>query len=225
MSATRSNANAACASDQKCLLGLSGNAQIHIVLDLSYRDMGSDLSEGSDAELIRVARSDAAAFGTLYERHVLEVFAWCQRRLEWAASDLTAETFAQAWLSRDRFRDEHGGSAVPWLLGIARNVLRETIRRDRVETRARERLGLPLDLAAEDAYAAIEERLSPRTALAAALDQLPEHEREALELRVMDELPYDEVAERLTLHPAAARLRVSRALRRLALVTTKEDRS
>ena len=185
--------------------------------------MRGDLSEGSDAELIRAARSDAAAFGTLYERHALEVFAWCQRRLEWAASDLTAETFAQAWLSRDRFRDEHGGSAVPWLLGIARNVLRETIRHDRVETRARERLGLPLDLAAEDGYAAIEERLSPRTALAAALDQLPEHEREALELRVMDELPYDEVAERLTLRPAAARLRVSRALRRLALVTTKED--
>ena len=41
----------------------------------------------------------------------------------------------------------------------------------------------------------------------------------------MDELPYDEVAERLTLRPAAARLRVSRALRRLALVTTKDDRS
>ena len=92
-----------------------------------------------------------------------------------------------------------------------------------METRAREHLGLPLDLAADDGYTAIEERLSPRTALAAALDQLPEHEREALELRVMDELPYDEVAERLALRPAAARLRVSRALRRLALVTTKED--
>ena len=185
--------------------------------------MRRDPSYGSDADLIRAARSDAAAFGTLYERHALEVFAWCQRRLEWAASDLTAETFAQAWLSRDRFRDQHGGSAVPWLLGIARNILRETIRHDRVETRAREHLGLPLDLAADEGYAAIEERLSPRTALAAALDQLPEHEREALELRVIDELPYDEVAERLALRPAAARLRVSRALRRLALVTTRED--
>jgi RNA polymerase sigma factor (sigma-70 family) len=124
--------------------------------------------------------------------------------------DVTAETFAQAWLSRDRFRDDHGGSAVPWLLGIARNVLRETIRLDRVETRARERLGLPLDLAAEDGFAAVEERLSPRTALVAALSKLPEHEREALELRVMGDLPYDQVAERLAIRPAAARLRVSR---------------
>ncbi len=187
--------------------------------------MRVDSSDASDAELIRAARSDAAAFGVLYERHVLRVYTWCRRRLEWAASDLTAETFAQAWLSRDRFRDEHGGSAVPWLLGIARNVLRETIRLDRVETRARERLGLPLDLATEEGYAAVEERLSPRSALAAALDRLPEHERDAIQLRVMGELPYDQVAQRLAIQPAAARLRVSRALRRLALVTTREDRS
>ena len=182
-------------------------------------------SDVTDADLIRDAESDTAAFGALYERHALTVYGWCRRRLEWAPSDLTAETFAQAWLSRDRFRDERDGSAVPWLLGIARNVPRETIRHDRVETRARERLGLPLDLAAEDGYTAVEERLSPRAALAAALDGLPEHERDALELRVVGELPYDQVAERLEIRPAAARLRVSRALRRLALATTREERS
>ena len=187
--------------------------------------MRGNSSDRSDAELVRAAGSDAAAFGALYERHALRVYAWCFRRLEWAASDLTAETFAQAWLSRDRFRDERGGSALPWLLGIARNVLRETIRIDRVETRARERLGLPLDLAAEEGYAAVEERLSARAALATALDRLPDHEREALELRVMAELPYDQVAERLAIQPAAARLRVSRALRRLGFVARSEDRS
>ena len=185
--------------------------------------MQVDPNDCSDAELIRAAGADAAAFGVLYERHALRVYTWSRRRLEWAASDLTAETFAQAWLGRDRFRDEHGGSAVPWLLGIARNVLRETIRLDRVETRARERLGLPLDLAADEGYAKVDERLSPRLALAAALDNLPEHERKALELRVVGELPYGEVAEQLAIRPAAARLRVSRALRRLAHVPTRED--
>jgi hypothetical protein len=40
-------------------------------------------------------------------------------------------------------------------------VLRESARRDRVESRARERLGLPVDLAHEDGYVAVEERLSP----------------------------------------------------------------
>ncbi len=181
------------------------------------------LTEGTDAELIHAAASDAGAFGELYRRHVSTVHAWFRRRLGWAASDLTAETFAQAWLSRRRFRDEADGSALPWLLGIARNVARESVRRNEVETRARRRLGLPTDLAREDGYAAVEERLSPRAALARALETLPDHERAALELRVVDELPYAEVAARLGVRPAAARLRVSRALRRLSALLLKEE--
>jgi RNA polymerase sigma-70 factor (ECF subfamily) len=179
----------------------------------------SRVPQRSDAELIRAAASDAGAFGELYRRHVSSVHAWFRRRLEWAASDLTAETFAQAWLSRQSFRDEAHGSALPWLFGIARNVARESARRNEVETRARRRLGLPTDLAAEDGYEAVEERMSPR----AALERRREHARTALELRVVDELPYPDVAARLGVRPAAARLRVSRALRRLSTMPLKED--
>jgi RNA polymerase sigma factor (sigma-70 family) len=188
-----------------------------------YLDGVRQSSERTDAELIREAESDAGAFGELYRRHAAAVYGWFRRRLEWAATDLTAETFAQAWLARGSFRDQAGGSAFPWLFGIARNVARESARRNEVESRARRRLGLPTDLASEDGYAAVEERLSPRAALARALDDLPEHEREALELRVVDELPYKEVADRLGVRPAAARLRVSRALRRLSVLSPKED--
>jgi RNA polymerase sigma factor (sigma-70 family) len=177
----------------------------------------------TDAELIHAAESDAGAFAELYRRHVSTVHGWFRRRLEWAASDLTAEAFAQAWLSRRSFRDEAEGSALPWLFGIARNVARESARRNEVETRARRRLGLPTDLASEGGYAAVEERLSPSVALADALETLPEHEREALELRFVDELPYADVADRLGVRPAAARLRVSRALRRLSALPLKED--
>lgn len=177
--------------------------------------------EGSDAQLL--ASGGAAEFGELYRRHVHVVYGWLRRRIEWAASDLTAETFAQAWLHRDRFRDERNGSALPWLLGIANNLLRTTARRDRIETAAREKLGLPLDLATEDGYERIEERLSPRQVLADAFRHLPAHERRAVRLRVVEELPYHEVADRLAIRPAAARLRVSRALRRLASTVSEED--
>jgi RNA polymerase sigma-70 factor, ECF subfamily len=181
------------------------------------------VTDRTDAELIHAAESDPGAFGELYRRHASTVHGWFRRRLEWAAADLTAEAFAQAWLSRRSFRDEADGSALPWLLGIARNVARESARRNGVETRARRRLGLPTDLAAEDGYAAVEERLSPSLALSDALETLPEHERAALELRVVDELPYTDVADRLGVRPAAARLRVSRALRRLSALPLKED--
>jgi len=115
------------------------------------RELTDSRREGrTDASLVRAAATDPSAFGELYARHVDTVYRWFRRRLDWAASDLTAETFARAWLLRGRFRDERGGSALPWLLGIAANVLADTVRRDRVEARARERLGLPLDVAADD---------------------------------------------------------------------------
>jgi RNA polymerase sigma-70 factor (ECF subfamily) len=178
----------------------------------------------SDASLLQDADRDPGAFSELYWRHVAAVHGWLQGRLEWAASDLTAETFARAWLHRDRFRDQRDGSARPWLMGIAGKLLVDAVRRQRIDTRARERMGLPLDLATEDGYADVEARLSPALALSQALGSLPEHELRALELRVIDELPYDQVARRLEIRPAAARLRVSRALRRLALSIPKEDR-
>src|SRR3954465_4161901 len=108
----------------------------------------------TDAALLREARSDPAAFRELYERHARPVHGFHLRRThdEDAAHDLTAETFAQAWLGRTRFRDEADGSAGPWLFGIARNVLLVSVRRRRLEQSARERLGLLVehDTAAPD---------------------------------------------------------------------------
>src|SRR5215831_6616953 len=79
----------------------------------------------TDVELLHAARTDSAAFRALYERHATAVHSFQLRRSgdREAAYDLTAETFAQAWLSRFRFRDEAAGSARPWLMTIARNVL------------------------------------------------------------------------------------------------------
>ena len=177
----------------------------------------------TDAELIKLSFRDVVAFSELYSRRAPDVYVWAVRRLEWAASDLTAETFAQALLNRERFRDEHHGSALPWLLGIAQNLIAEALRKDQIETRARQRLGLPLDLATEDGFDDVEERLSPRLALRAQFDALPPGERDALALRIVDELTYDEVADKLSIRPAAARLRVSRALRRLGATVPQEE--
>jgi RNA polymerase sigma factor (sigma-70 family) len=180
-------------------------------------------SAASDADLLRRSDEDAAAFAELYSRHVAEVHRWLAARIRWAASDLTAETFARAWLNRKRFRDPGDGSVLPWLMGIAANLLAAAARHDRIETRARERLGLPVDLALEDGYAEVEQRLSPRLALEQHVRDLAPHERDALELRIVEELSYDDVGDRLSINPAAARLRVSRALRRLARSVPKEE--
>src|SRR3954449_10524251 len=88
----------------------------------------------SDAALL--AAADPDAFRELYARYAERVYGYFVRRSgDHARFDLTAETFAQAWIMRRRFRDEAAGSAAPWLFGIARNVLLMSVRRRRVERR------------------------------------------------------------------------------------------
>src|SRR5262249_27009975 len=151
-----------------------------------------DFANASDAELL--AGLDADAFALLYDRHAATLFGWARSRVGEHAADLTAEVFARAWLCRGRFRDQTGGSALPWLFGIAENVLRDSLRKRRVEDAARSRLGLPPSVDPEQGYEAVERRLSlPEAALRAVAD-LPEAERELLQLRVVEERPYREIS-------------------------------
>jgi RNA polymerase sigma factor (sigma-70 family) len=177
----------------------------------------------TDARLLAEARTDARAFRALYDRYAERIYGFhlSRTRDADAAHDLTAETFAQAWLARTRFRDEAGGSAAPWLFGIARHVLLASVRRGRLERDACERLGLRDRLDREPA--AVEPDETWLGELDEALDELPQSQREALRLRFGGDLAYDELALALATTPGAARLRVHRGLSTLrALLTNKE---
>jgi RNA polymerase sigma factor (sigma-70 family) len=171
----------------------------------------------SDAQLLRRARTDPEALGELYVRYRDELHRWFRSRVpESDASELTAELFAQVALSLRRFHDEAAGSAAPWLYGIAKNLLRRYHERGRIESAARRRLGMPVR-AYELDLDAIDDRLAAQgTGLASALETLPQGQRDALALRVVEERPYDEVAAELGCTETAARLRVMRALGKLA---------
>ena len=173
----------------------------------------------TDAQLLRRAREDPEALAEVYLRYRDRLYAWFRSRLpEAAASELTAELFAQVALSLRRFRDEAGGSAAPWLYGIAKNLVRRYHESGRLEDAARRRLGMPIRSYEED-FDAVDERLAAASSadeLRSALDALPKLQREALELRVVEELSYEEVAGALGCSEGAARLRVMRALGRLA---------
>lgn len=166
----------------------------------------------TDARLLADAREDPRAFRALYDRYAERVHGYHRRRChdEHAALDLTAETFARAWISRGRFRDEAGGSAAPWLFAIARHVLVASVRRGRLERAASERLGLRdrLDAGASEVEPT-EEWLDGADELLAGL---PEHQRRAVRLRVVDDLSYEQVARALGTSPGAARVRVHRGL-------------
>jgi RNA polymerase sigma factor (sigma-70 family) len=173
-------------------------------------------SKKPDAQLIADAGSDPQAFGELYRRHVHAVHAWFRRRAPVDdASELTAETFAQAALSLNRFRAPAHGSAAPWLFGIAKNLLRRYYQREQIERSARERMGMPIRSYEDEPADRMDERTRAdglRPSLLTAIEALPRSQRDALQLRVLDELPYETIAARLRCSEVAARLRVMRAL-------------
>jgi RNA polymerase sigma-70 factor, ECF subfamily len=176
----------------------------------------------TDAQLLASASKDPLAFREFYDRYAAWMRSWFLRQTgsDSAALDLTAETFAQAWHASRRFRDMADGSGAPWLFGIARNLLRQYHKHNRIESAARERLGLPAAWADCEDYEAVDERLeagSLAPALRLAIKALPREQRRALELRVVQQLEYEEVAGALGCSQNAARLRVSRALRALGL--------
>lgn len=159
----------------------------------------------------------------LYARHRDELLRWFARRTADAetALDLWAETFAQAVAARRRCRATTDEQRAAWLWSIAQRQLARYLRRGYAEQRAVRRIGLerpPVDpplLAAIEREAGLDDL---RARLAVALATLGDDTRRAVQLRVVDELPYPEVARRLAISEPAARARVSRGLHALGRV-------
>jgi RNA polymerase sigma-70 factor (ECF subfamily) len=164
-----------------------------------------------------MTRSD---FDLLYAERAEALLVFFARRTVDAetALDLWAETWAQAFAARGRFRGESREQSVSWLYGIAYRQLALLWRRGRVEQRAMARLGLERPALADADIERLEELAGMealRAQIARALATLPVAQRDAVRLRIVDELPYEEVALRLRVTEQAARARVSRALRAL----------
>jgi RNA polymerase sigma factor (sigma-70 family) len=174
-----------------------------------------------NALLERAAGGDRAAFAELYRANSTRVAAFFYRRTFCpdTSAELTAETFARAISAVHRF-DTRKGTAVGWLFGIANKVLLEWIRKGNAARTASRRLGLqivPLQAEELERVEEIADANRFRSSLAEALAQLSPNQREAVILRVGNDLPYEEVARRLGCTEGAARVRVTRAL---AFLTT-----
>jgi len=159
------------------------------------------VDDATDAELLALASKDPEAFGRLFDRHADSIFGRIRREGVPAgdARDLLAETFAQAWIHRRRFRDPGDGSAYPWLAAI-------------VEARGRRRLKIELPpVEPEEIVLASDATDGDRARV--LLDRIDEPARRAVELRVVEGLDYREIAARLGCTSDTARKRVSLALR------------
>lgn len=128
-------------------------------------------------------------------------------------------------MSRRRFRGSTEAEAAGWLYGIARRQLALYFRRSAVEKRALQRLGLQAPRFTEEEESRLRELAEPddlRAAVRLELERLSAAQREALQLRVVDELPYADVADSLGISQQAARARVARGLKALAAALDRQ---
>lgn len=182
--------------------------------------LDADTADDPDGALLLAARCDAESFGRFYDRNQRLVIAYFQRRVACAhvAAELTAETFAAALAGLDRF-DPLRGSGRAWLFGIATNQFRQWLRRGRVEHSSLQRLGMTLPAVQPSDVERIEALVDFSVVipeLRCALAELSDAVRAAVELRIVCQLSYAEIASRLGCSEGSARVRVARGLGRLA---------
>lgn len=174
------------------------------------------LTEDRHARLLAGDEAAWHAFVTEYEQRMYGYLYRLEGNSE-DALDLTQEVFYRAWRSINTFRA--GERVLPWLYQVARNTQIESHRRKQHQRfsleEAREEIGFEVTSPGRSPVQAAESEQA-QDRVQRALMKLPEEYREAVVLRFVEDLPYDEIARIQGVAPGTAKSRVFRAKEQLA---------
>lgn len=172
--------------------------------------------ELADGAVFARSVSEPEIFTVIFDRYYRSIYGYLSRRVgRTVADDLAAETFTRAFERRSSY-DSKAERALPWLLGIAINLLAHHRRSERRHLRALAVASRPEP--AERFVDATNGRIdaaSARQRLVAGLEQLDDYDREALLLYAWGNLKYEEIAAVLGIPVGTVRSRLHRARRKL----------
>lgn len=144
----------------------------------------------------RVQRDDAGAFEVLYRRHEERLWRYLSKRAPQRAEDLFQECFARVLERREQW---NGSPFVPWLFVMARHLLIDDYRREKV--RATEEL--------------TDQVVPPAIEIDEWLEGLSQESQKLLREHYLGGFSYDELAKKYQTTPVNLRQKLSRALRSL----------
>jgi RNA polymerase sigma-70 factor (ECF subfamily) len=154
-------------------------------------------------------------FRQLYESQLDDLKVYCLRRLgRDEAEDALAEIFAVAWRKLEKV--PAGNEARLWLYGVARNVVRNSMR----SARRRARLGNRVSGISDPPRPGPAETTITRSEHAdvlVALSKLRPGDQELLRLHAWEELSRSEIARVLDISIAAVDMRLHRAIARMSV--------
>ena len=169
--------------------------------------------EPSEADLWARSRAgDREAFGALFDRHARVIYNYCFRRVgNWAtAEDLLSVVFLEAWRRRDK--ELPPDKVLPWLFGIATNVVLNRRRSERRYLAVLARLPPVRDEPdfTQDSEQQLDDQKQAKQALT-LLGSLPRREQDVFFLCAVMELSYEDAALALDVPIGTVRSRLSRA--------------
>ncbi|QNN55145.1 RNA polymerase sigma factor [Nocardioides mesophilus] len=172
----------------------------------------------TDAEVIARSLRTPEVFAEVFDRHQRAVHAYAVRRAgRDAADDVLSDAFLTAFGQRKRYKPD-AESALPWLYGIAGNILRRRWRSLAATDRLVQSAAVHVVRFADshenqvvDRLGSTQDWLSVRT----VLEQLPDGDREAILLFAWEELTYPEIASAMGIPVGTVRSRIHRARRHL----------
>jgi RNA polymerase sigma-70 factor (ECF subfamily) len=184
----------------------------------SRAEASVDVRALADEDLIPLmAKGDARAFETIYERHAGAAYSLAYRMVGARASaeDVTQEAFMNLWRSGAHY-DRRRGSVRTWILGIVHHRAIDALRRASVHSRRRsddetaaERLAAP-ERVEEDVA-----RRDEAKAVRAAIDRLPADQVKVIELAYFGGFTHVEIAEMLDTPVGTVKGRMRLGLKKL----------
>jgi RNA polymerase sigma-70 factor (ECF subfamily) len=174
-------------------------------------------SSNTSTHVSILATEGFARFYEVYHPRILRYHQYHVRDTQ-LAGDLTADTFANAFRYRDRFRGTTMQQESAWLWVIARNERRRRLRSRLVEAAVRHRLEAGRNESQEEEFDRIDEidaALQTVGDVNDSLDRLTPKQSQAIRMRVIEELDYGEIAACVGVREVIVRKRVSAGLRQL----------
>jgi len=163
----------------------------------ALRDTRSDV-----ALVAAVRRKDEHAFNVLYERYFRRIhnFAFARLRNRADAEEVVQETFTAVFKSIDAYRGQ--SSLLAWIYGIAKNTINNQLRRNKLQDERLERAESTLlrSVCSFDACTP-EEHLSLRRcsdAVEERLASVSDWQAEVFAMRHLEDLPIQEIADRMS---------------------------
>jgi len=176
--------------------------------------------EVDDRELLRrLGAGDEEAFRGLFQRYGPSALALARRvaRQPFLAEEIVQEAFLAVWRNPHGY-EEGRGSVRTWLMGMVHHRAVDAVRREEAQRRRAEDVaGASIEEVEDPAEQVIEEVDLPRErrAVRAALGELPEEQRQVIELMYFGGLSQSTIAERLSLPLGTVKSRTLLGMRRL----------